>query len=286
MAIFNVIDKHWKFLMLITIVFLLFSIGVIANNIVTTGSFMKRDADLSGGRVITVEVNDVDLNKVQAAFPYASVKIASGLTKSLIIEIPFDKDEKEVISQLGSIVQYKGQPNIRIVGPSLGNIFFQQTQLYLIIAFVLMAITVFILFRSPVPASTVLLAAITDIIGTIAVISLIGVALSLPVFVALLTLIGYSVDTDILLTSELLKSGRHNYSESVKKAMKTGLTMTMTTLAALLAMYFVSGSLVIEQIAMVLIIGLCIDMPATWFTNSGFLRFWLERKAHKNENRL
>ena len=60
--------------------------------------------------------------------------------------------------------------------------------------------------------------------------------------------------------------------------MKTGLTLTMTTLIALTAMYFVSGSFIIEQIAFVLIIGLLIDMPATWFANAGILRAWLERK--------
>jgi len=276
-------DRSWKILMLVTIVFLFFSLSVIVSNIITTGSFMKRDIDLSGGKMITVEVGDIDLTSVKSAFPYANIRLTSGLTKSLLIEIPFEQDENAVIEKLPSVIEVKGIPSVRIVGPALGDIFFQQAQLSLIAAFILMAIAVFILFRSFVPSSIVLLAAITDITGTIAIISIMGVPLSLPVLAALLTLIGYSVDTDILLTSELLKSGRHNYSESVKKAVKTGLTMTLTTLAALSAMYLASGAFVIEQIAMVLIIGLIIDMPATWLTNAGVMRWWLERKLKKHE---
>jgi len=63
--------------------------------------------------------------------------------------------------------------------------------------------------------------------------------------------------------------------------MKTGLTFTTTTLVALFAMYFVSGSIIIEEIALVLIIGLIIDLPATWMANVGILRAWLERRNRK-----
>jgi preprotein translocase subunit SecF len=159
--------------------------------------------------------------------------------------------------------------------------FFQQAQLALIMAFVFMAIVVFILFRSLVPSSIVLLCAATDIIITIAVLNVLGVTLSLPIIVALLTIIGYSVDTDILLTSELLKSGAHNASTSIKRAMKTGITMSCTTLVALFALYFISGSIVLEQIAFALIIGIMVDIPATWLTNTGILRSWLEKKWKK-----
>ncbi len=276
----NILGSYWKILMWITIVFLVFSVGVLLNNIATTGSFLKRDIDLSGGKLITVQVGDVDLDKIKALLPYADVHVTSGLTRNLLVEIPFDKNEAEIINELRSVVEFRSEPSIRTVGPALGSLFFQQAQLALIAAFILMAITVFLIFRSPMPSSIVVLASVTDIVGTIAVLSFIDVSLSLPVLAALLTLIGYSVDTDILLTNELLK-GKGDFHLGIRRAMKTGITMTMTTLVALVAMYFVSGAFVIEQIALVLIIGLIIDMPATWLTNAGVLRWWLERKHRK-----
>lgn len=277
----SALDRYWKILMWGTILFLVFSVAVLVNNIATTGSFLKRDIDLSGGKLITVGVDDADLNEIEKAIPYANVRITSGLTKTLLVEIPFDQNEAETVEKLRSIVQFSNDPSIRIVGPALGSLFFQQAQLALVAAFILMAITVFLIFRTPVPSSIVILAALTDILGTLAILSFIDIPLSLPVLAALLMLIGYSVDTDILLTNELLKS-KADFHAGFRHAIRTGLTMTFTTLVALIAMYFVSGAFVIEQIALVLFIGLLIDMPATWITNAGVLRLWLERRGRKN----
>ncbi len=271
-------DKHWKAFMWITIVFLIFSVALLANNIITTGSFLERDIDLSGGKLITVEVKDADIGKIKSAVPYANVRLTSGATRFLLVEMPFGADENDVLEQIRNIAVLQGEPSIRIVGPSIGNIFFQQAQTAMIAAFVLMAITVFMLFRAVVPSLIVLFAALTDILGTMAVLSIIDMPLSLPVIGALLALIGYSVSTDILLTTELLKSGRTDYSKSIRKAAKTGITLTGTALIALVCMFFLAGSTVIQQIALVMLIGLVIDMPATWFTNAGVLRLWIERK--------
>jgi len=167
----------------------------------------------------------------------------------------------------------------------LGDLFFQQTQIALIIAFVFMSIVIFVLFRTLAPSIAVVLAAITDIVVTIGIMNVFGIELSLPVVAALLTLIGYSVDTDILLTSRLLKSGSltlEEIPERIDSAMKTGLTMTFTALAALSALYFIASSSVLHSIALVLIIGIVIDIFATWLTNAGILRLWLLRKSKRS----
>jgi len=106
---------------------------------------------------------------------------------------------------------------------------------------------------------------------------LIGIKLSLATLAALLMLIGYSIDTDILLTTELLKSRGREIPESVRTAMKTGLTMSFTTIGALVALY-IAGTFILEQIAMVLMTGIIVDIFVTWFTNAGILRLWLLRK--------
>src|SRR3989338_7187631 len=232
--IYEKFEKYWKIWLWVPIILLVLSIGIIANNILTTGSFMQRDIELTGGKSVTFEINSVN-----------------------------------------------GDPTIQEIGPTIGNIFFQQAQIALIAAFILMAITVIILFRSVVPSLIVILAATADIVITVAILHLTGVALSLPVIAALLMVIGYSVDTNMVLTSELLKSNNKDVSAGIKRAMKTGLTMTSTIFVALFAMYFLAGSVIIEQIAFVLIIGTLLDAPTTWMTNAGILRMWLARKRRK-----
>jgi len=96
-------------------------------------------------------------------------------------------------------------------------------------------------------------------------------------------LIGYSIDTDILLTSRLLKTTGSTGSkeEKIKSAMKTGLTMTATTLGALTALYLLSETIVLKQMANVLIIGLVVDVFTTWLTNVGILRWWFEKREKR-----
>ena len=271
-------ERYWKVWLWIPIILLVLSVGIIANNIATTGSFMERDIELTGGKSLTFEVSDADTDAIKDGLPYATVHMTSGVSKNLIIETSEDRDEAEVVNVVSRHASVIGETTVRKVGASIGNIFFQQTQIALIIAFILMAITVFILFRSAVPSLIVILAATADIAITIAVLSVLGITLSLAVIAALLMVIGYSVDTNMVLTSELLK-GRGSVSSGIKRAMKTGLTMTSTIFVALVAMYFLSGSLIIEQIALVLIIATLFDAPTTWMTNAGVLRYWLHKRG-------
>ena len=102
--------------------------------------------------------------------------------------------------------------------------------------------------------------------------NLTGVQLSLGTVAALLMLIGYSVDTDILLSMRVLKR-KGDVDEKIRGAMGTGLTMTGTTIAAVIALIIVSNFLylivpsftrmdVIADMTTVLIFGLAADVRA------------------------
>jgi len=277
-SIYSIVDHHWKKLMWIPLIALAISVIILASSAITTGFILERDVDLTGGKQIIVQVSDANINAIQAAIPNSKVQLTSGLTKTLEVNIPYSDNETQAIETLRSMASFQGEPTVSSIGPVLGNLFFQQALIAFVAAFVLMSIVVFLLFRSPVPCGTVILSVIVDIVVTMGIMNLFHVELSLPVLAALLTLIGYSVDTDILLTTNMLRSRDTPMIERITNGMKTGLVMTAATLAALTSLYFATNSLVLERIALVLIIGLCVDVFATWFTNVGILRFYMERK--------
>ncbi len=280
MFIWNILNKHWKKLMFIPIVIFLLSVGFLALNTVTKGSFIEKDVEMTGGKLISIITSDrVDIGAVERVVGSAgTVRVASGITNTILIQVPEEYDEKEIIEKLDfiSIEDY----SVKQIGPALGEMFWHQAQLAIFFAFVLMAIVVFVLFRSLVPSSAVVLAAVSDMTITVAIMSLLGIQLSLSVLAALLMLIGYSIDTDILLTSRLLKAAGSK-EEKIKSAMKTGLTMTATTLGALTALYLLSETIVLKQMANVLIIGLVVDVFTTWLTNVGILRWWFEKREKR-----
>jgi len=276
--IFRIYERYWKLWLFIPLAMLLIAVAILFNNMISTGSILARDVELSGGKMIVLEIDTaVDVDKLREKLPEASIHVTQGATSSLLIQVPYDADETGIIEELSDIT-IKGEPTVRSVGPVLGELFWKQTQYALIAAFAMMAIFVFILFRTLAPSSIVLLAATTDILTTMATLSLLDIKLSLPILAALLMIIGYSVDTDILLTSSLLKAKKEEMSQKLKNSIKTGLTMSFTTVAALLSIIFISGSFVLEQIAFVLLIGVLVDIPATWLGNAGWLRLWLLRK--------
>jgi preprotein translocase subunit SecF len=274
-----------KYMMLLVIPALILagSLAVLYNNVQTTGFLMQRDVELTGGLSITITTNQsVDPKAIEAAVPGASVRIAQGYGASTIVIQTQELDKDKVLGQLSSAVSFDADSaDVGVIEPGMGEVFWNQAQMALILAFVFMSIVVLVLFRSLVPSFTVILCAVVDITMTVAAISLLGVKLSLPVFAGLLMLIGYSVDTDILLTTRALK-GAGTRKENIYSAMKTGLTMTLTSIAAVFSLFVFSQGTIISEIATVLLVGLAFDMLNTWVTNVGILRYWLERKElHK-----
>ena len=171
-----------------------------------------------------------------------------------------------------------GDYSIETLGPSLGASFFKQTMIAIVIAFVFMALVVFWYFRTFVPSSAVVLAAFSDILVTLAVVDLFGMKISSAGIAAFLMLIGYSVDTDILLSTRVLKKKEGSVMSRIHSAMRTGLTMNLTTMAAVSIALILSNSQTISQIMTIILIGLFVDMVMTWIQNVAILRLYLEKK--------
>ncbi len=168
------------------------------------------------------------------------------------------------------------------IGPVLSQEAMGQVYWALLFAFIFMAITVFIVFREPVPSVAIILAALCDIVIAIGGMALFKIPLSIASVGALLMLIGYSVDTDILLTTRLLKRHDGTVVKRASDAMETGLTMSISAISAMVVLYIVTAFLIPEastltSISSVLILGLCADILTTWCMNLTILRVYLER---------
>lgn len=278
---------NYKMLMLIPLAMLFLSVGLLAYNHQTTGEWFERSADLKGGTQITVSIEgEPDIGSLQkhleTQFGDVSVRELGGVGgKALLISVPAGVDVKGVMDTLAEEGITVKDSSTQQVGPALGEAFWRQSQLAFFVAFVFMAFVVFLAFRTFIPSIAVIQAAVTDVLGTIAMMQLLGIEMSLAGFAAIMLIIGYSVDTDILLTARVLR-GSGPVTGRVIGAMKTGLTMTLTALVALIAMYATSSTPVISDIAAVLIIALILDIPATYLMNAGILRWWMEKRgAHE-----
>jgi len=155
----------------------------------------------------------------------------------------------------------------------------------IIILLYLILMTVFIIYRFAVPASAVVAAATCDVVIALGGMTIFGIELELASLGALFMLIGYSVDSDVLLTSRTLKGKIGTVDERINDAMKTGLTMTGAAIVALGVMFIISSMVTqietLAAITSVLLIGLFADVATTWFMNTGILKWYLEQPQRK-----
>lgn len=294
----NFYDKEYKKLMIIPILMLLASIIIIGVQIAKTGSFIYKDVSLKGGVTLTITneitVSLVELEKsLNSEFKGKEISVNSikkgGGQIGAIITADIEGTNKEeldsFIKAVESNIGYElkeGEYSVEIMGSSLGASFFREIFTAMVFAFVLMSIIVMVYFRAFIPSIGVVLCAFSDIIETVAVVNLMGMRVGSGGIAAFLMLIGYSVDENMLLTTRVLRRKEGTIFERVLGAVKTGMMMTVTTLAALLVGIILTESDVIRQIMIIVFIGLLIDLINTWIQNVVILRNYAEKKARKD----
>jgi preprotein translocase subunit SecF len=269
-------------MVVIPLVLLILSLAVLGYSMATTGMPVPPGMDFSGGTAVTLFTSD-STESLSATFSgYPLISIGEGVNNGKYVKFgPMDDDSLQSLAAL--INERYPDAKIDQIGASFGETLQHQAAIALVLSFIGMAIVVFLAFRTFVPSAAVVLSAFADIVMTAAVMTVVGIELTLPTTAALLMLIGYSVDSDILLTMRVLKR-QGKLDEKLAGAFHTGIIMTTTTLAAVATMWAVTyfGNVpVIPEISAVLFIGLLIDMMNTWLTNAGIIKWYMIGRGAK-----
>lgn len=289
----NLYEHHYKQLMLVSIAIVVIALVIIGAGYARTGEILPRGVSLKGGITLTLFKTGINIDELRGtlrlSFPQGDINVISSLEagsqKAVIIEAS-DVTVGDLEAKLAEIFPglTKDEYTLEEIGPALGTSFFIQAMYAILIAFVLMAIVVFITFRDIVPSSFVILCAVCDMLCTLAVLVVFNVKLSTAGIAALLMLVGFSVDTDILLTTRVLKRKEHSVYERTVDAMKTGVTMSAASFVATFIAFLFTHSEVLRQIMMILWIGLVFDIITTWLLNAGILRWHMEHLAKKGKH--
>ena len=282
----KIYDKNYKKLLLIPLILLALSIIFLAVNYARTGSVIERDVSLKGGISMTIEkegLNEEEISSfLNSRYDDINVRVLTDLSTrkniGLIIESS-DVEEEQIKGTLREKVEFADeQYSAESYSATFSESFYKQLIMVLVFAFILMALVVAVTFRTFIPSLAVILAAITDIIVTLAIISLFGFQISAGGITAFLLVIGYSIDTDILLTTKLLKRKVGTLYERLGQSIKTGLTMTITSISAVFVGYLFSAASVLKEIFLIIFIALIIDIISTYLGNASILLWYIKKK--------
>jgi preprotein translocase subunit SecF len=268
----------------IPIVVLAISLAMMFNNWLTTGEFITKDVDLKGGTLISIETSTpVDTHAVEnKLIEKYGAAIVSGLrtTSGYGANIEVDKEVNSTavlndLKEMGIVVDDFTAESIE---PALGRLFFDQMRTILIVAFVFMSFVIFLIYRNFVTSFGMIFATGANMISAIAIANFLGMSMSFASFAGLLMLVGYTIDTNIVLTSKVLGHGTDDFNSRYKRALRTGLTMSATITVAMLLVPLFTNSKLLVNIANILVIGFLIDLLYTWLFNAGLLKIWHERR--------
>ncbi len=281
-------NKKYKLLLTVSLLFLALSIAYLVSFYIQNGDIMHKDVTLTGGTAITVYSGEINLDELEAFLEpklgELSVRRLEDITtrRTIAFTVETTADANLTQSALEEYLKYpldSSNSSIEISGSTLAESFYTQLLIAILVAFVFMAIVVLIIFRTLIPSLMVVLCAAADIICTLAISNIIGFKISTAGIAAFLMLIGYSVDTDTMLTVRVLKRrGEGTLNSRIKSAFKTGIIMTLTAIAAVLAGYFTSQAAVLQEIFLILSIGLVMDIFFTWCCNASLLKLYCDKK--------
>ncbi len=268
---------------------ILFTLVAFAHTIfftLSTGMPFHPDISLTGGVSLSFTVpREVDFSRLRAILPDVIIR-ESVTPQGVLYTLESRNDSQDAIQQAVSLItQLTGLSeddiSIQLTGASLGKSFYAQLLRALLIAFIAMSLTVFFLFRIPLPSVYVIYAAVADMLGTLFIINLLNLPVSAAGIAAFLMLLGYSVDTDILLTKKLLQRKEGSLDERLRSAFTTGILMSVTSIAAALAGLLIAKHPVLDQIFLIILIGLVLDILNTWSVNAILLYRYVRARGEK-----
>jgi preprotein translocase subunit SecF len=169
---------------------------------------------------------------------------------------------------------------VEIVGPKVGADLRQKALMATLYA--LAGMLVYIAFRFEFVAGIgAVVASFHDALITIGVFSWLDREISLTVIAAILTLIGYSINDTIVVFDRVRENLKVRFREALPEVVNVSVNQTLsrtvmtsgTTLAAVLALYFLGGP-VLNSMALALLVGVIVGTYSSIFVASAIVVGW------------
>ena len=256
----------------IPLVVLVLALGVLGGWYLATGAPVTPGIDFTGGTELQIRAG-ASAAEIESTLGAESVSPVASAPDTYLVT--FQSTDTDAIAQQARGAGYEVQ-SVQSVSASFGGDTQRLALIGILVAFGGMSVLAFLLFRTFVPSIAIVISAFSDIVVPLALMNLFGIQLSLGTVAALLMLIGYSVDSDILLNNHVLRRSGGFY-ESAYRAMRTGVTMTLTSITAMAVMAITAtlfGIPLLPEIGTVLVFGLAVDLMNTYMLNMSLLRWY------------
>jgi preprotein translocase subunit SecF len=293
--LFSFYYNNYKKLLIIPLLLLVFNLSVLAYNYIITGSIVNVDSSIKGGVSLTFNygaeidydslrnylinglgTDDVDIillkNQLSDDIIGYEVLTEQGVSKENLIGL-IEGFLNDTLAE--NDISFGSQSSV------IGDNFIKETGWLFLIGFFLMILVSYLSFKEIIPAFTISISTLADIIGILSVFNLFGAKAGVVTIGALLMIMGYSTDSDILLAANIFIKKEGNLKDKLFSVLKTELTMTSTALITFIVMFLLSSVDAIKQISLVLIIGMFFNLLNTWLGTASLQRLYQDFKERR-----
>jgi len=259
---------------------------------------LKPGIDFTGGSILEVEYkqerpSNKTIEEKLADIDLGKIHVQPAGERGVILRMKdIDEDtHQEVLQKLKEINEVE-EKRFEAIGPAIGSELKKTTKI--VIIFSLLAILLYIAFafrRISQPVKSwqygiaALLALFHDVLIPLGVFSVLGkiygIQITIPVVVALLTVLGYSINDTVVvfdrIRENLWKITGISFEETVNKSFNQTLvrsiSASLTTLFPLTAIFFFGGE-TLKYFSLALIIGIFLGTYSSIFIASSLLVSW------------
>lgn len=264
---------------------------------------LKMGIDFTGGSVLELEFKterpaNPEIQEKLADLNLGEFYIQPTGEKGVILRLRDISEETHqlLLEKLGELQELQ-ELRFESIGPVVGKELKEKTKIVIVLS--LLAILFYIAFsfrRIQKPVSSwqygvvSLLALFHDVLIPLGVFSILGklyeVQITIPVVVALLTVLGYSINNTVVvfdrIRENLLKALHQKYGEggfeetvdrSLNQTLTRSLNTSLTTLFVLIAIFFLGGE-TLKYFALALILGIVAGTYSSFFLASPILVSW------------
>ena len=283
-------DTHIQFVRWRYLAYAFSAISVLASIVLVATMGLNFGIDFRGGTLIEIATEEpADIGELRqriGGLGIGDVQIQTfGAPTDVLIRVGTQEGGEEaqqrvvdlVRAELGNEVEYR---RVEVVGPTVSGELIEAGTLAVILAVGMMLIYVWFRFEWQFSVGAVL-ALVHDVIVTLGIFAVLQLEFNLSTIAALLTIVGYSMNDTVVIydriREKLRKYKRMPLPELIDLAINKTLSRTimtsLTTLLALLALYFFGGE-VIRGFTFAMIWGILVGTYSTVYVASPLL-LWL-----------
>jgi len=288
MKILSFIENNYKKFLLLSISLFAIFIGIILFNYFKYGYIINKSITISGGYVTLIN-NNYNLTNTEIQNILNQMNITDYVLYStpniIYIESRDQINGTLLINLLNQYYNISIQPSdisIQQYSSLVGDLIFNQFLFFVILTMILAAFVIFITFRVSNTTLNIISTILFDVIGLLAILSITKYPIGANGFIAMLMILGFAIDNNVVLSTNMIKEKDKPFIERVKMSFRIGMLMEIIALYTLLLLYFIVPDPSVKEFAFVLSTATILDLIYYLIGNIPLYKYFEVKKEQES----